>query len=278
MSTDDDLSHHMSGSTDPSEPPNPLNALGSLDPFAALGPSGAFDAAGEPGTLILPHALAAPEATPEQSSPHVRQRKRRGLCLYTFAGAAAIVVLLCAGVGVVALRATLASASTPRGTATNEASRMAILARTATGTATALPGATFAPLPNAVIAFGGGATSTTSELCNGPAPLDPVTLVLDNSRSTISVDWWIQITDTTPDGKLLWASGVPPYGTLRAGQSTVAELDPDPTICTQLLNASSPVTYHATVFYGGVSGFTISVVVMPPSPGQQVTSTGATSA
>ena len=278
MGTDDGLPWHASGSTDPSDSPSSPNAPDPLDPFAALGPSGTFDAAGEPATTILPHALPAPEAAPEQSSPPARQHKRRGLCLYTFAGAAAIVVLLCAGIGVVAVRATLASASAPRGPATNEASRLAILARTATSTATALPGATFPPLPNAVIAFGGGAASTTSEQCNGPAPLDPVTLVLDNSRSTISVDWWIQITDTTPDGKLLWASGTPPYGTLRAGQSTVAGLNPDPTLCTQLLNATSPVTYHATVFYGGVSGFTVSVVVMPPGPGQQIASIGAASA
>jgi hypothetical protein len=179
-------------------------------------------------------------------------------------------VLLCAGLGVVALRATLFTSTAPRGRVSSEASRIAILTRVGTGTATPLPGITFPPLPNAVIAFGGGTSSTTTLQCNGLAPLDPVTLVLDNSHSTISVDWWIQITDTTPDGKLVWASGTPPYGTLPAGQSATVALDPDPTLCTALLKATSPVTYHATVFYGGVGGFDVSVVVVPPGPGHQL--------
>jgi hypothetical protein len=118
-------------------------------------------------------------------------------------------------------------------------------------------------LPNDVLQFGVGGTTANNQQCSGSNPLDPLTFTLYNS-GTVPVDWFVSVPDPTPDGKLPWAVAGAPYSTLPAGQSSGLTITPDPSLCALLAHATAPVTYHATIFYGGVGGSTITDTVTPP--------------
>jgi hypothetical protein len=148
-----------------------------------------------------------------------------------------------------------------RGTATATATRGA-------AQVTPVASATVAvSLPTAVIRFSGAGRTTAAQQCDGAHPLDPVVIALDNTGSTISVDWWLDVHETAPDGKTAWASGEPPYGTVPAGQSSTLNIMPDPNLCTLLQGQTAPVTYHATVNFGGIGGFMVTDTITPPSAG-----------
>ncbi len=127
------------------------------------------------------------------------------------------------------------------------------------------------PSSTAVIDFGLFGPRSSSQQCDGGQPLPPVAVGLSNMQSTVPVDWWVDIHDTLPDGKLLWAGGLPPYGTLTAGQSTTLQLVPDPALCVELATKSAPVTFHATVGYGGIGSEVVTDTITPPAPGSVTT-------
>jgi hypothetical protein len=79
------------------------------------------------------------------------------------------------------------------------------------------------------------------------------------------VDWWVNIANSTPDGKQLWASVSLPYGTLPAGQRVTVTVWPNPIICGQLAGRTALEVYHLEVFYGGVGGAELVDSVKPPS-------------
>lgn len=169
----------------------------------------------------------------------------------------ALLVLVVFGLGAMALSLLGGGRSTATH-ATPTATAMA----TATGVQPTATLPSFS-VPNAVIRFGGGGQVASAQQCNGTQPLDGLSLDLDNSHSTISVDWWVSITDKMPDGKHIWASAGPPYGTLPAGTSTSVTLTPDPALCGEIQGKSSPVTYHATVFYAGMGSFSVTDTITP---------------
>ena len=153
-------------------------------------------------------------------------------------------------------------------------------AATATASPTAAPTITPLPssgiVPSVTISVGvwwtSSGRSAIAQTCQAGQPLQSTTIEIDNGRSTISADWWIDLPEKTPDGKLPWASTLPPYGTLAAGQAVTVTVWPDPTLCTQLAGKTSAESYHATVFYAGIGGAQLTDVVTPP-PGSPATAT-----
>jgi hypothetical protein len=178
------------------------------------------------------------------------------------AGLLAVVVL-----GTLALSARGAVSSillantTPTGTAP---ARVA----TAQPSPTAVPSGPVATLAPAIISVGvywsdGG--SAISQSCDGTQTLGASTFEVDNSRSTVAVDWWANIANSTPDGKQLWSSLSLPYGTLPAGQRVTVTVWPNSVICQQLAGHTTTVNYKLDVFFGGVGGAELVDSVKPPS-------------
>lgn len=146
---------------------------------------------------------------------------------------------------------------------------------TAMVTSTPLPPTAVPVLPG-VIKFGGGGDTSVTQACNGTQPLSALNLFLDNSRSTVPVDWWVNVSQPTPDGKGPWAVAWLPYGTLPAGKSTSLTLIPAPKLCTLLAGGSAGVTFTADVDFGGVGGFRVTDIVIPgigPTPTDTATAT-----
>lgn len=183
------------------------------------------------------------------------------MTLWAYAVIAALLVLALFGLGAMAL-------SLAGGTSTT--------AKRAAPTVTATPASAQSiatlpsfSVPDAVIKFGGSGQLKSTQECNGIQPLDGLALSLDNSHSTISVDWWVSVTDKMPDHAHVWASAGPPYGTLPAGESADVTLTPDPGLCGELQGQPGSVTYHATVYYAGIGSFSVTDTITPP-PGAPV--------
>jgi hypothetical protein len=137
---------------------------------------------------------------------------------------------------------------------------------------TAVPVQPVATLAPAVIATGvswSDSGSAIGQSCQGSQALGASSFVVDNSHSTVAVDWWVNIATSTPDGKQLWASVSMPYGTLPAGQSITVMVWPNPIICGQLAGRTALEPYHLDVFFGGIGGAELLDSVKPPagSPG-----------
>ncbi|HEV7129470.1 MAG TPA: hypothetical protein VGN32_18695 [Ktedonobacterales bacterium] len=139
-----------------------------------------------------------------------------------------------------------------------------VTSSTATPRATPIP-----PVPAGTIKFGGGGDTSVTQHCNGTQPLAALAIFLDNGHSNVPVDWWVNVAQATPDGKLPWAVANLPYGTLPAGKSTSVTLTPAVSLCTLLAGGAVPVTFTADIDYGGVGGFRITDMVVPgagPTP------------
>jgi hypothetical protein len=205
--------------------------------------------------------LPVPSLPPKSPTPRSRRT------LWAYAVIAALLVVALFGLGAMALSLLGGAPTTVRHPTPTV---------TATATANAQATATLPSfsVPNAVIKFDGGGQLQGTQTCDGIQPLDGLSLSLDNAHSTISVDWWVSVTDKMPDHKHVWASAGPPYGTLRAGESTGVTLTPDPALCGELQGKPGPVTYHATVFYAGIGGLTLTDTITPPPGGPLPTVTG----
>jgi hypothetical protein len=135
---------------------------------------------------------------------------------------------------------------------------------------TTVPSGPLATLAPAIIATGvywSGGGSAIIQSCDGSQTLGANTFVVDNSRSTVAVDWWVNIANSTPDGKQLWSSLSLPYGTLPAGQSVSVTVWPNPAICQQLASRTAQENYKLDVFFGGVGGAELVDSVKPPAGG-----------
>lgn len=171
-----------------------------------------------------------------------------------------LIVLALVGLGAIKLHSALPPPAVPthvvsRATATIQA------------TSTAVPTLPNFTVPNGQIGFRASGAITSAQTCLGTAALPPLTLNVGNSGN-VAVDWWVQVTQTLPDGKTLWTGSAPPYGTLPTGQSGQLLLQPDASLCGQLIGHSGTVQYTATVFYGGGNGaFTVTDTITPPPPG-----------
>jgi hypothetical protein len=227
-----------------------------------------------PTTPILPSVVAVPltesdgkvlwtpHEDPQPTWPDGPKRSGAGSqsSRVLLAAVAVLVVIALVGLGALKLHSTLSTAPAP----TPIASRP-----TATGhlTATAAPTMPNFSVPNGKIAFDYSGDTNPSSTCIGTASLPPTTINLNNSGN-VAVDWWVQLTQTLPDGKTLWAGALPPYNTLPAGQSVQLQVQPDPGLCGELIGHHGVVQYTATVYFGGGTGqFTITETVTPPPPG-----------
>jgi hypothetical protein len=127
------------------------------------------------------------------------------------------------------------------------------------------PVATLAPAVIATGVFWTGSGSAIAQACQGSQTLGSSTFEVDNSRSTVPVDWWVNVASPTPDGKQLWASVSLPYGTLPAGQRVTVTVAPNPILCGQLAGRTAPEQYRLDVFYGGVGGAELVDAIKPPT-------------
>ncbi|HEV2235147.1 MAG TPA: hypothetical protein VGR57_00670 [Ktedonobacterales bacterium] len=209
-------------------------------------------------------------ATATDPAPEPENRPRRIVPGVTLAAGLLVVVL----VGVLALGARGAVSDVllaqPTPTATTAAR-----APTPLPSATAVPVGPVATLPPATIATGvywSGGGGVISQDCQGTQTLGASAFTVDNSHSTVAVDWWVNIANATPDGKQLWSSVNKPYGTLPPGQSVTVTVWPNPVLCGQLAGHPTPEVYHLIVSYGGVGGADLQDSIKPPSatpPGNQ---------
>jgi hypothetical protein len=216
---------------------------------------------GQDPSPTLPDADPAGSSVPEPAASGSPLRRRAGR-VATAAGLLVVVLL-----GVLAVRAggaiseILLAQPTPTGTS-------AAHAPTPLPNPTALPAGPVATLAPAVIAAGAywsGGGSAISQACDGSQTLSASTFEVDNSRSTVAVDWWVNIANSTPDGKQPWASVSAPYGTLPAGQRITVTVWPNAIICGQLATRTALEVYHLDVFYGGVGGAELVDSVKPPT-------------
>lgn len=209
--------------------------------------------------LTTPEHGSAPVAIPDVA-PVWRRLRRRRLRWRTLALAAlaALLVVVAVGAGVFALAARRPASAPPV-----DSLATAIARATPLPTATT-SGLTTAAAPSATIRFDVWRT-TFSQQCDGTQALPSITTTLDNTRSTIAVDWWLDIQDKTPDGKTLWATADVPYGTTPMKYTQDVSILPDNTLCAALQGKRSPVTYHVIVNYAGLGEITITDTIGPPT-------------
>ncbi len=200
-----------------------------------------------------------PPAEPGAPGGRVRQLTSR---VTTAAGLLVIVVL---GVLVVSARGAvseiLLAQPTPTGTS-------AVALATPAPSPTAVPAGPVATLAPAIISTGvfwSGGGAAIGQSCDGAQTLGASSFVVDNSHSTVAVDWWVNVATTTPDGKQPWAATSMPYGTLPAGQSITVTVWPNPLICGQLAGRTALEPYRLDVSYAGVGGTQLVDSVKPPS-------------
>lgn len=255
--------------TDPEQP----TFAAELSEFPA---AAATDPADQP-TVESPSTSATPDADPAplvQSSsvpsylPSSPRRWPAPLPRAASRGPSPRVVLVAVGllvvIALVGLGAiTLHSAFSTPPVATPVVSRPTATVHT---TATAVPTMPNFSVPAGRIGFGYGGNTHSSQTCFGTSALPALMYSLDNG-GTVAVDWWVQVTQTLPDGKTLWVGTAPPYGTLPVGQSGQLQLQPDPSLCGELIGHHGAVQFSATVFYGGTGGVTVTDTITPPPPG-----------
>jgi hypothetical protein len=71
-------------------------------------------------------------------------------------------------------------------------------------------------------------------------------VTLDNTGSTVAVDWQISISDTDPAGNV-WATASQISGTVPAGQSATVTITPISTLCQDMTGASGAINYTAII-------------------------------
>ena len=130
---------------------------------------------------------------------------------------------------------------------------------TPSATATRTPLTTFQVTPTAI-----------NQACsNVQDTLSPFSVTLDNSASTVAVDWEMNISNTDPAGNI-WATASNVSGTALAGQSDTITITPfankTTTLCADMQAAPAPMVYSATVLAPNRS-VTIHDTVTPPARG-----------
>lgn len=107
--------------------------------------------------------------------------------------------------------------------------------------------------------------------------LQPVTVTLDNTKSTVPVTWQVGAIDSvapsgtpTPTSGAPWASASPSSGTLDAGTGTtstaIVTITPDSTICTQYIPQGFSNAYHLVFTYASDLSFTVTDTISSPIP------------
>lgn len=95
-----------------------------------------------------------------------------------------------------------------------------------------------------------------SQAC-GNGALDPLNVTLDNTGSTIAVNWQVQISDTDPAGNV-WATASPTSHTTAAGGQDTLTITPRSFLCSDL---NSSATFTAIITYGPSGATPASIIV-----------------
>lgn len=161
------------------------------------------------------------------------------------------------------------------------ASATVALAATPTAMPTVAPTATRPPAGSPPVFAFQATPGSISQACSGIQALQPFTVTLDNSHSTMAVSWQVQTMDTAPNGSEYWAypaksgqAGSPTVplltGTVAAGALQAVTITSAADLCQQLQSGSgAPVTYNVDVqtTSAGAYSATIHDAVAPPIPG-----------
>jgi aryl-phospho-beta-D-glucosidase BglC (GH1 family) len=138
---------------------------------------------------------------------------------------------------------------------------------TGAGTPTPTPSATATRA--AVNNFQVTPTAVNQACSNAQDTLSPFSVTLDNSASTVAVDWEIHITDTDPAGNI-WATVSNVSGTTLPGQTDTVTITPfvnkTTTLCADMQAAPAPMAYSAIVVTAHQS-VPIKDTVTPPARG-----------
>ncbi len=127
------------------------------------------------------------------------------------------------------------------------------------------------PTPIPVLAFAIAHTTYTQVCDANLSPLASLAITLDNSRSTVPVNWNITIQQLAPNTAHLWAVAAPAQGTIPAHGTEQIMLQPAPTLCSALVNmAGTPqnLTFNAPLVISGLSTntpYTLSDSIQPPT-------------
>jgi serine/threonine protein kinase len=180
-----------------------------------------------------------------------RARSRMTSALERLAMVLLLLVVLSAGVAVPSLAWVQSEANSTPGSSIKMNLATLPLAPTFTAPSTVSfpvsPSATPTPTPDPTLQFGVTPLSFVDHCGSSKTILSPKTLLLDNSGSTVPVDWQVQITDTD-HGNAPWATASPTSGRVPAGQERTFLLVPARQLCQ---HAKNPVTYHVVLIYQG---------------------------
>lgn len=208
-----------------------------------------------------PQGPAGPFYVPALAPPAPPNRNRKWLVI----GGALVALLLIVAVGSVALgfAGGLSGSKASNPTSTPGIAASSTVGPNSTATAPSSPTQTSSP---SVVNFQ-VSQSNFDQSC-GAGPLDALRVLLNNSGSTVSVDWQVQISDTDP-AQTFWAVASPTSGTVAAGQQDTLTITPRSFLCNDLQN-SSTTTFTVTITYTaegqGQQSITISDVVTPVAP------------
>lgn len=134
---------------------------------------------------------------------------------------------------------------------------------TPTPTATTAPQPTATPAP--VVQFNVSPLSGKQQ-CTGNYSLSPFTVNLDNTGSTIPVNYSVTITDVAPNTADYWATASAASGTVGAGSAATLTITPNNELCRRSNLPASGETFHVIVKQtsGGSATFTVAYTVSPP--------------
>ena len=116
-----------------------------------------------------------------------------------------------------------------------------------------------------VVKFAVQPTSFT-QTCTANPGLPSFAVTLDNSQSSVAVDWRATITDQDPTQSELWATASPSSGQVGSQRTTQVTVIPASDLCSRFSgNSSAPITFHVTVTWttSGGGSATISDTVHP---------------
>jgi hypothetical protein len=108
---------------------------------------------------------------------------------------------------------------------------------------------------------------TASQGCNSrTSSLPAIQVTLDNSQSTVSVNWQVSISDTDPAGNI-WAGANPGNGTVAAGQTATVTIAPVAALCGDMFFSAGALTYRANInetALGQTNTVTVRDTIAPP--------------
>ena len=144
---------------------------------------------------------------------------------------------------------------------------VAVVVAAPTPTPTVLPTATAAspPTPTATVPSTLSLLvnpTTAQQQCAADGTVQPLTVTLDNTGSTLDEGWSVTIGDTVPNTTLVWATANPAAGTVPAGTTSSFDLVPSGRLC---YAEKQPSSFTAIVAFndGTLAPVTVTDTITP---------------